>query len=153
MYTFISGGSVTVSGGTGTAYIYISGTGALTVGHNLTASCGWGCTAQSGVTAFPLDSVPLFTWTATGGTWDTGGGMDRRAFLSTQVLGAGSGIQLTQTSGQNTVSADSSVVAMRVSVPGSAASACVTGTWAANASYYYICVNTNSWVRAALSTF
>ncbi len=53
VYSFASGGSVSVSAGTGVAYVYISATGALTVGQNLTANCTSGCVAQSGVTSFP----------------------------------------------------------------------------------------------------
>ena len=153
VYSFISGGVATLSGGTGTAFIYISSTGVLTVGHNLTLTCSTGCSAVSGVTAFPLDSIPLFLWTATAGTWNALGGADQRAFLSSQVLESGPGIQLSQTAGQNTVLADATVVALRVSAPATSSSACVTGTWAATSSFYYVCISTNTWVRSALSTF
>jgi hypothetical protein len=153
VYSFLTGGTATVSGGTGTAYVYISSGGLLTVGHNLTASCSTGCTAQSGVTSFPLECIPLFTWSATNGAWDAVGGSDRRAFLSTQTLAAGAGIQLTQTPGQSTVLTDPAVVGLRVAVPATSSSACVTGNWAANSSFYYVCVSTNSWVRTALSSF
>jgi len=152
-YSFSASGAVNVSSGTGTAYVYISNGGVLTVGHNLTASCSTGCTAQPGVTAFPLNSIPLFTWTATNGTWDTTGGSDQRAFLSTQTLASGAGIQLTQTPGASTVAADSTVVGLRVAPPATSSSACVAGTWAADTSYYYVCVNENSWLRGALSAF
>jgi hypothetical protein len=153
VYTFVTGGTLTISGGTGVAYIYISSGGVLTAGHNLSAGCSLGCTAQSGITSFPADAIPLFTWSATNGAWDTTGGVDRRAFLSSQVLGAGSGIQLVQTAGQNTVSVDPSVVGMRVATPATSSSSCITGTWAASSSFYYVCVSTNSWVRTALSSF
>ncbi|HTB16555.1 MAG TPA: hypothetical protein VK708_00505, partial [Bryobacteraceae bacterium] len=53
VYSFGAGASVTISAGSGLAFIYVSSTGALTVGHNVTANCGTGCVAQSGVTAFP----------------------------------------------------------------------------------------------------
>ncbi|HTP86016.1 MAG TPA: hypothetical protein VMJ34_03680 [Bryobacteraceae bacterium] len=153
VYSFATGGTATISGGSGVAYIYISSGGVLTVGHNVTAICPSGCAAQGGVTSFPLDAIPLFTWTASNGTWDAAGGVDRRAFLSSQILAVGAGLQLVQTAGQNTVAADPSVVGMRVAKPTTSTSACVTGTWAADSSFYYICVNTNSWVRAALSSF
>jgi hypothetical protein len=153
-YSFSSGGVVNVSGGTGTAYVYISSGGVLTVGHNLTANCSTGCTAQAGVTAFPLNSIPLFTWTATNGTWDATGGSDQRAFLSsTQTLTSGAGIQLTQTPGESTVAIDSTVVGLRVAAPATSSSACVAGTWAADTSYYYVCVTANAWLRAPISTF
>ena len=73
-FAFTGSSSATISGGTGTAFIYIDSSGNLTVGHNLTVVCNSGCVAVTGVTAFPSDSVPLFTWTATNGTWDTAGG-------------------------------------------------------------------------------
>jgi len=152
-YSFSSGGVVNVSGGTGTAYVYVSSGGVLTVGHNLTANCSTGCTAQAGVTAFPLNSIPLFTWTATNGTWDATGGSDQRAFLSTQTLASGAGIQLTQTPGASTVATDSTVVGLRVAAPATSSSACVAGTWAADTSYYYVCVNASAWLRAPLATF
>ncbi len=152
VYTFLSGGTVTLSSGTGTAYIYISSTGVLTVGHNVTATCSSGCTTQSGVTAFPLNSLPLFTWTATSGAWSATGA-DFRAFLSTQTLASGAGIQLTQTPGQNTLQTDPTVVGLRVAVPSTSSSSCVAGTWATDGTYYYLCVNTNTWMRALLETF
>src|ERR1035438_9423741 len=62
---FTGSTSATISGGTGTAFIYIDSSGNLTVGHNLTVVCSSGCVAVAGITAFPSDSVPLFTWTAT----------------------------------------------------------------------------------------
>jgi hypothetical protein len=153
VYSFTTGGTVTVSGGTGTAYIYISSGGVLTVGHNVTAICSTGCTAQSGVTAFPLNCIPLFTWTATSGTWDTHGGTDERAFLSGQVLLVGTGLQFTQSAGQTTASVDTTVVGLRVAAPATSSSACVSGTWASSATFYYICVSANTWVRSALSSF
>src|SRR5579862_4341317 len=66
VYSFGSGATVTISAGSGLAFIYISSAGTLTVGHNVTASCT-GCAAQSGVSAFPTDAIPLFTWSATNG--------------------------------------------------------------------------------------
>ncbi len=152
VYSFATGGVVTLLAGSGTAFGYISSTGVLTIGHNMTLLCA-GCTAVSGVTSFPQDSIPLFTWTATTGAWDALGGADQRAFLSTQVLVAGTGIQITQTAGQSTVLTDPTVVGLRVAAPATSGSPCVTGTWAATSTFYYVCVNTNTWVRSALSSF
>lgn len=106
-YSFAAGASVTISAGTGAAYVYISSAGALTVGHNMTLACS-GCTAQSGVVAFPFDSVPLWTWTATSATWDSTGGNDKRAFLAGQPMAAGAGILLTSVGGIYTPSLDTS---------------------------------------------
>lgn len=152
-YTYNTGATVTISGGTGAAYIYISNAGVLTVGHNVTASCSTGCTAQSGVSGFPADAIPLFTWTATSGAWDASGGTDQRAFLSSQVLASTTGIQITQTSGQNSIGVDTTVVGLRVAVPSTSSASCVTGTWASDTNFYYVCVSANTWKRATLSSF
>lgn len=40
-----------------------------------------------------------------------------------------------------------------VAVPGSSSSSCVTGSWAANTSWHYDCVATNTWRRIAETTF
>src|SRR6202044_3995944 len=45
VYSFGSGATATISAGSSLAFIYISSAGALTVGHNLTASCNSGCVA------------------------------------------------------------------------------------------------------------
>ena len=110
VYRFVSGTSVTVSSGTGTAYIYIDANGVLTVGHNLTLACASPCAAVSGVNGFPLNSIPLFTWTATGGAWDASGGMDQRAALSTRLLTAGTGIVTLDTGSATNISLDTAVV-------------------------------------------
>ena len=122
VYSFVTGGVATVIAGTGTAYIYVSSSGVLTVGHNLTLTCSIGCTAVGGVTSFPLDAIPLFIWTSTGGAWDATGGADERAFLSSQLLVAGAGIQLTQSPGQNIVLTDPTVVGLRVAAPATSSS-------------------------------
>jgi hypothetical protein len=77
----------TLSGGTGTAYIYVDSNGLLTVGHALSLACSSGCRALSGIAAFPADSIPLFTWTATNGVWDDSGGSDLRAVFANSVAG------------------------------------------------------------------
>ncbi|MEP6962955.1 MAG: hypothetical protein ABI995_12820, partial [Acidobacteriota bacterium] len=83
VYSLQDTATVTLSGvGTGQAFIYVSSTGALTVGHTLAVVCSAGCVAQSGISSFPADSIPLYRWTATSGAWDITGGVDLRAFLS-----------------------------------------------------------------------
>src|SRR3972149_1942685 len=81
IYAVTNSATATLTAGTGTAYVYLTAAGVLTVGHNVTLTCA-GCTATSSVTAFPLSSVPLATWTATSATWDAAGGSDKRAYLS-----------------------------------------------------------------------
>jgi hypothetical protein len=153
VYTFASAGSVSISAGTGLAYVYVSSAGALTVGHNLTANCTAGCIGQSGVTSFPTDAIPLFTWSATSGTWDAAGGVDQRALLSSKSIVASTGLTSAESSGKTIVTVDSTVVSLRTSVPATSSAACATGTWATDSSYYYLCVSLNSWRRAALSTW
>jgi hypothetical protein len=40
-----------------------------------------------------------------------------------------------------------------VAAPGTATSAGVAGTWAYDATHIYVCIATNTWVRATLATF
>jgi len=152
-YTFTASASATLSAGTGTAFLYIDSSGNLTVGHNLTLTCGSGCVAAPGITAFPPDSIPLFTWTATNGTWDTAGGADRRAFQSTTNVSAGTGLLGIVTNGRTTLSIDPTLVGMWAAVPSTSSSPCAQGAWSVDSSFYYVCVATNTWRRAATSTW
>jgi hypothetical protein len=109
-YSITRSCTATITAGTGTAYIYLSSSGILTIGHNVTVSGSTGCLAQSGVTAFPSDALPLYTWTATSAAWDAAGGRDYRAVLSTKNVAPGTGIATLESSGRTTVSVDSAVV-------------------------------------------
>jgi hypothetical protein len=104
------GAVATITGGTGTAYIYISSSGVLTAGSAMTVTCSGSCVSLAGVTAFPVDSVPIATWTATSGTWNTSGGLDRRGWLSGSSMIGGAGIVTVQSGGQTTITVDSAVV-------------------------------------------
>ena len=86
---------VTLTSGTGTAYIYVTPSGALTVGHNVTLACNANCTAVSGVTTWPADVIPLWRIDAVSNAWDTGGGLDFRAFLANRVITTGVGLSMT----------------------------------------------------------
>ena len=153
VYSFGSGATATISAGSGLALVYISSAGVLTVASNVTATCNGGCTALSGVTSFPVDAIPLFTWSATNGTWDTTGGADQRAFLSSKSVLAGTGITTTEVSGKTQLAADTSVIGLRVASPATSSAACTMGSWATDGSFFYLCTATNVWRRAALSTF
>jgi hypothetical protein len=153
VFSFGAGGTATISAGSGLALVYVSSSGVLTVGSNITATCNSGCTALSGVTAFPTDAIPLFTWSATSGTWDIAGGADQRAFLSSKSVTAGPGITTTEVSGKTQLSADTSVIGLRVSAPATSSTACTMGSWATDGSYFYLCTASSVWRRAALSTF
>jgi len=54
--------------------------------------------------------MPLFSWSATAGSWDTTGGVDKRAVLSTKILSAGLGITTLDAGSGTTVSVDPAVV-------------------------------------------
>lgn len=153
VFSFGAGATATISTGSGLALVYVSSAGVLTVGSNVTATCGSGCTALAGVTAFPVDAIPLFTWSATSGTWDASGGADQRAFLSSKSVTAGTGITSTEISGKTQLAADTSVIGLRVAAPGTSTTACTAGSWATDGSFFYLCTATNVWARAALSTF
>lgn len=109
-YSFTRSCTATISAGTGTAYLYVSNGGVLTIGHNATVAASAGCLALASVTAFPADSIPLYTWTASSGTWDTTGGRDYRAWLSQKSIAAGTGIATVESGGRTTVAVDSAVV-------------------------------------------
>jgi hypothetical protein len=111
VYSVTNSATASISGsGIGTAYIYLTSSGVLMVGHNLTVTCSAGCTQQTGVTSFPPNVLPIYIWTATNGTWDTTGGRDERAFLSAKTLAGGQGIVVTEAPGQSTLAIDNGVI-------------------------------------------
>ena len=110
VYSVTNSSTITLTAGTGTLYLYLDASGALSAGHNLTLTCSGVCGALAGITAFPPGSIPLYTWTATNGVWDTAGGSDKRAFLSTRSLGSGTGIIALDTGSQTIVAVDSASV-------------------------------------------
>ena len=151
-YEISAPATVTLSAGSGKAYIYVTRTGELVVGHNLSLSC-LNCTAVPNVTAFPPDALPLWTWDAVNGSWVDGGGRDQRAFLSTTVIAPGTGLTSTSSAGQTILSIDTAIVGTRVSVPLASTDPCTPGNWAADTTYYYLCVAPNTWRRAALTSW
>jgi hypothetical protein len=111
VFSITNSATATISGtGIGTAYIYLNGSGTLMVGNNLTVTCSAGCTQQAGITSFPPNVLPVYTWTATNGTWDATGGRDQRAFLSAKTLAGGQGIIVTEAPGQSTLAVDNGVI-------------------------------------------
>ncbi len=152
IYTFTTGATVTIASGTGTAYLYVTPEGALTVGHSLSLTCS-SCSLAAGTNYFPPDSLPLATWSATSGVWESTGGSDRRSFLSATAMAAGTGIVISASAGRTTVAVDTAVTGLRVAPPLASASACATGEWASDASYFYTCVATNTWRRASVASW
>ena len=111
VYSITAAASVAVSGGSsGMAYIYVDPTGRLTAGSTMTITCGGSCVAAPGVTGFPINSMPLYTWTAANAIWDSNGGIDLRGWLSSNPILGGAGIATVAAAGQTTVSVDSAVV-------------------------------------------
>lgn len=106
VYAFSSTAVVTLTGGSGTVFLYVSNTGQLTAGvataGNPAVSCS-GCQVMTSITQFPPASIPLATWTANSGAWNATG-VDSRAILSgAPALQAGPYINLTQTPGSATI--------------------------------------------------
>lgn len=110
LYTFTSSSSITLTSGTGLAYIYISRAGALTVSHDVQLSCS-GCTPIAEAPSIPADAIPLFSWTATDGAWDANGGSDLRSSFSTApAVIAGIGTVVTRSATTTQVSVDTTAV-------------------------------------------
>lgn len=153
-YSFKFPGTVSISGSTsGIVFLYIDGGGNLTAGSVATLTCS-GCTYAPGVTAFPSNSIPLYTWTSTAGAFDASGATDFRAMISTKNLLGGSGIIVSENAGTSTVGIDPSLVSLHVLTPPSSSSAaCSAGQFSYNTSYYYICVAANTWMRLPLQSF
>ncbi|HMC61863.1 MAG TPA: hypothetical protein VKJ01_21900 [Candidatus Solibacter sp.] len=112
VFSFVNAATVTLTAGAGVAYIYVDADGTLTVGHNLTLTCASSCTATPATTAFPVNSIPLYTWTATAGVWDAAGGLDKRSLLSGKILSAGTGIVTMDTGSNTNISVDAAAVAL-----------------------------------------
>ena len=110
VYRYVNSATITMTAGTGAAYVYIDSNGVLTVNHNLALSCASPCVAIAGTIGFPMNSIPLYIWTATAGSWDATGGVDQRAVLSTKVLTAGNGIVTLDTGTNTGISVDAAVV-------------------------------------------
>jgi hypothetical protein len=93
-----SAATATLSGASAssTAYAYVDSTGTIIVGHNgaTTVTCS-GCTTVTGVTSFPVTSLPIATATYTSAAWDVSGITDKRPILSRGIDAAGTGISLT----------------------------------------------------------
>ncbi|MBM3724369.1 MAG: hypothetical protein FJW40_02940 [Acidobacteria bacterium] len=105
--------TVTITAGTGTARIYIDSSGAVpalrVAADGVTLICNTQCSTTTG-SAFPDASIPLYTWTSVAGVWDTSGGVDLRAFLSSTSINRGYGISLSQSAMSTTVSVDTATV-------------------------------------------
>lgn len=109
VYAISASATAVLQSGVGSAYIYISSTGALTVGSNLSIACS-GCVATANIANFPPNTIPLYVWNAVPSGWDPTGGTDYRAYLSTKVLAPGIGLTVTDSGTQSTIAVDASTV-------------------------------------------
>jgi hypothetical protein len=109
VYSLTSGAQATLNSGAGTAYVYVTANGVLTVGHTMGVTCSSSCVAAVGVTGFPVDSIPLYSWNAANGVWEATG-MDRRSWIGRTTLLAGTGIVAVEAGGQTTIAIDSTAV-------------------------------------------
>ncbi len=107
VYSFTAAATATVTSGSGTAFIYVAGDGALTVGipaSGMAVTCN-GCTTVAGVTSFPVDSVPIYEWAASAAQWASTGA-DRRSMLSAgRRFTSGPGIVVSEAGNLVTISA------------------------------------------------
>ncbi|HSB15232.1 MAG TPA: glycosyl hydrolase family 28-related protein, partial [Bryobacteraceae bacterium] len=146
-YAFTTSATVAITFGSGQAFLYLDPSGTIVIGHSgLTISCA-GCVSQNGITQFPTDSLPLFIWSATAGSWDDTGA-DFRSFLSAKQVTAGTGVVVTEASGIAAVAVDTAVVPQYSTGAGAPSGSCTAGQ-----SFYldttnhnaYYCTNTNTW--------
>ena len=59
-----------------------------------------------------VTSLPLGTWMATNGAWDSGGGQDFRSVFTAKSIGAGTGVAVLNTGPKTLVGVDTAVVPM-----------------------------------------
>ena len=102
--------TVTWQSGAGTAFVYVTSTGSVAVGSSLSLSCSSGCVVAAGVRSFPVNSIPVYTWSSNLTGWDSAGGRDSRAYLANKLLGAGTGVLLVESSQQSTIGIDTTLI-------------------------------------------
>lgn len=106
VFAFVNAMTATLTSGPGSAYVYVSSSGTMTVGHNMTVTCAGGCVAQAGITAFPPDAYPIAIWTAASTAWSASG-VDVRAPLGRDLVVAGTGLTTSYSATSTSVSAPS----------------------------------------------
>ena len=125
--------------------ITTKGTGTLTLGGagvtNILAGSSGAVSAQFSSPASAVNYLSINS-AATG------------AKVSVAATGSDTDVSLNLTSkGSGTVQANGNPVGVKVAVPATASSAGVPGQWAADSSYHYDCIATNTWVRSAVATW
>ena len=102
--------TVTWQSGAGTAFIYVTTNGTVTVGSSLSLTCSSSCIAASSVSSFPVNTIPIFTWNAVLNGWDPAGGQDARAYLSNKLISAGTGVIIVESGQQSTIGVDTTLI-------------------------------------------
>lgn len=150
-------GTLTGASTSGAVFWYLSPSLVLTAGHNsaVTLTCSAGCTIASGITAFPPDATPLWQTTFTNNVWDgiDPATMDKRAFLSRNVIVPGAGVSSASdpTTGIQTLSTDPTIMPRFFTGSGAPAGNCTTGRdlyTDTSGAHLYFCSSTNAWTQA-----
>jgi hypothetical protein len=108
----LTGISINVTGGSGTAFIYADVDGEIHVGHSATLviSCTT-CTDAGSMVSFPTDVARIATWPATDGAWDTSGEIDDRVFISgAPRLTPGPGVLISDSGREQQIAIDTALV-------------------------------------------
>lgn len=107
IYSLLAPATVTLTGGSGFASIYIDTNGNVTVGVSATGSPGVtcsGCVVLPSITQYPIGVIPLEMWNATNGTWDPSGTSSVATLSVAPAVTGGSNITVAQTAGNVTIS-------------------------------------------------
>lgn len=140
-------------GGTNFGYWYWTAQQVLTFGHNAasTATCNGNCNVATGVTGFPVDSIPLWITTFTSLAWNTlnPATMDKRASMSNYPVKAGPGnAEATDINGIKTISTDPNVTPIYLTGSGAPGGTCTPGrhfyTDTAG-QHFWFCYALNTW--------
>ena len=107
VYTISAPATLTVSSGSGSVFIYVNSTGGLSAAATPTAtvalSCA-GCTVEPVTTTFPVDSIPVWSWTASSNQWDPSGSDARAVIAGERRFLAGTNISLAESGSALTIS-------------------------------------------------
>lgn len=110
VYSFTQSATITVAGGSGSIYIYVSSNGIINASSgSASLVCTSGCAVQN-QDGFPSNTIPVAVWTVNNGVLDQVGGHDERAFLSSKAIGSGVGIVVVDSGTQSTISVDAALI-------------------------------------------
>ena len=108
-----SGGGTVAGTENGTAYVYGNGSGSVTLevpaSSGVIASCTGSCVVnQVVVPTMTANGIPLATVAISAGAWSSV--TDKRSFMSTRQLSAGTGIAISSSGGGSSLSIDTALV-------------------------------------------